>query len=109
MTKLLKRVREIPEENPKPVCSSCHSIILQSRENEAIWWCPVCGAWTNPKGIKITGGKIIWRSMEAMARSRTGKVDKQQIKFQKEMALTVKTYSSEEYEQEFLQSLIPKR
>lgn len=108
MTKLLKRIQELPkEEKPKIFCAICQYPILQDKENEALWWCPICENWVTPrkrfgKSSAILGGRGSTGSIGKL-------IDRCMMQTRKEIQLTIKTYTAEEYDQEFLLSLIPKR
>ncbi len=110
MVKLTKRIQELPEiKKPPERCIICQHLILRSKDNEDLWWCPVCEDWTIPIE-RIEGDKI--RKKMYVALNTFGmrrKMDKNLIELKKKLDSRVKIYTSEGYSQEFLNLLIPKR
>jgi uncharacterized protein YbaR (Trm112 family) len=115
--RLIQRKKPLSYIEGQFVCPECNSPLTpptkRGKEYQDFAWCPKCKDWYYLKGghKRITPYKIQKESYfgEGTTAQLREKMTQYEQRFQKQQASTIKTWTGDEYSQEFLQSLIPKK
>jgi len=108
---LLKRKQTLPWEEGQKFCNVCNEILIVSKveEHGNFYFCQKCRDWKYPDHYKTHKYKFK-KSNKADRMTSTEMRHKMDQYIDRAQPITkVKIYTAENYSQEFLQSLVPKK
>lgn len=108
------RKKKFPWTGKQKFCDVCKSFLnYESKQCEGLYWCDKCCDWKYPnwygRPVRLLQRRPeLERSLRMTSKQMRDKMQEYQDKFNISELANVKVYKSEDFDQTFLKSLIPK-